>query len=159
MAIGAARILHVKVPVSDVRSSVPWYRALLDAELAAEFVEDGVVQGAAVRVPGSDFVIALRNREVCASRPVLDGFDVVAIEIDSRESLAALLERCDHLGIVHGSIEERQDGAVLDVRDPDGTVIRFYHRTGDREDFVGYTFSGGAFAGTYGQPRLVNWLS
>lgn len=93
MTLGLTRIRHAKVPVADIRRSVAWYRSVLDLELAAEFAEQGVVRGVQLMDPAGGFGIALREREFCASKPDLAGFDVFAIEA---ESVAALhrLARC-----------------------------------------------------------------
>jgi len=154
VGIGAVRILHVKLPVTDLVASVTWYRRLLDADVFAEFVEDGVLQGAALRVPDGGFSVALRNRAACATQPDLSGLDVVAVQIDTRASLDALIARCDRLGVAHRPLEERPDGNVVDVPDPDGTVLRFYQLAGQRPEFEGVTFTDGVFAGVYDQPRL-----
>lgn len=40
------------------------------------------------------------------------------------------------LGFVHGEVEQRVNGATLDVTHPDGTIVRFYHLE-ERTGFVG----------------------
>ena len=49
MGVGVTKVLHVKLPVSDLATSVRWYAALMDLELSREFVEDGELRGAALR--------------------------------------------------------------------------------------------------------------
>jgi catechol 2,3-dioxygenase-like lactoylglutathione lyase family enzyme len=84
MGIGLTKIKHVKIPVTDVQRSVTWYQSLLDLELYMEFVEQGVVRGASLLDRDGGYEIALRDREVCASRPSLAGFDVFALAASSR---------------------------------------------------------------------------
>ncbi|MCY7395566.1 MAG: VOC family protein [Nocardioides sp.] len=43
------KILHVKLPVTDLQHSVDWYAALMDLHLTHEFIEDGELRGAALR--------------------------------------------------------------------------------------------------------------
>ncbi len=60
------------------------------------------------------------------------------------------------MGTAHGQLEDRPDGTVLDIPDPDGTIIRCYHYTWDHDRFIGVAFGDdGAGAGElYHSPRL-----
>jgi catechol 2,3-dioxygenase-like lactoylglutathione lyase family enzyme len=151
---GLERIGQVKLPVTDLARSVAWYCAVLDLRLWGEIVEDGVLRGAGLMAPDGGFNIALRDRSVCSSRPVLDGFDVLAFQPASRSVLEHLVAKCDRLGIAHSGIQETGAGPRLDVPDPDGTVLRFYYFTGPTDVFTGIEFRGGEVVGTYDQPRL-----
>jgi catechol 2,3-dioxygenase-like lactoylglutathione lyase family enzyme len=151
---GLTRIGQVKLPVTDLARSVAWYRDLLGLRLWVEFVEDGVLRGAGLIDDHGRFAIALRERDACAGRPSLDGFDVVAFQPDAEEVLHELVARCERLGVVHGGIRRTPDGAVLDVPDPDGTVLRFYHYTGALTGFTGVETRDGAYTGRYDVPRL-----
>ena len=151
---GLDRIAQVKLPVTDLARSVAWYRELFDLRLWTEIVEDGVLRGAALLDPLGRFNIALRDRSVCASQPNLDGFDVVAFLPKSRSLLDELVERCERLGVVHNGICATPAGDRLDIPDPDGTVLRFYHFTAPTEGFIGVEFRDGEVVGTYQTPRL-----
>lgn len=146
MSIGMTKVLHVKIPVTDLQRSASWYCRLMDLELSREFIEDGELRGAALYSAEGGFAFALRLRDHCVGRPNLDGFDVVALHMATREHLAALRERCASLDIVCGPIQDRADNeAVVDVADPDGTVLRFYW-VGDRDEpdqFLGVMFESG----------------
>ncbi|MEU0545552.1 VOC family protein [Nocardia sp. NPDC005978] len=121
---GVVRIRHVKIPVGDLARSVAWYRDLLRLTLAAEFRDQGVLRGAQL-MDANGFGIALREREFCASKPDLAGFDVVALEVGAVEDLHELVRRADELGAEHTGVTDRGEyGAFLDLIDPDGTVIR-----------------------------------
>ena len=98
--------------------------------------------------------MALRDRRFCASKPDLSGFDVVAFTPSSRESLDELAARCDARGFAHSEIADFGDGWVLDVPDPDGTVLRFYHFTGRTDVFTGYSFAAGRPIERYVEPLL-----
>jgi catechol 2,3-dioxygenase-like lactoylglutathione lyase family enzyme len=151
---GLDRIAQVKLPVTDLARSVAWYRELFDLRLWTEIVEDGVLRGAALLDPLGRFNIALRDRSVCASQPNLDGFDVVAFLPKSRSLLDELVERCERLGVAHNGICATPAGDRLDIPDPDGTVLRFYHFTAPTEGFIGVEFRDGEVVGTYQTPRL-----
>ena len=147
MAIGMTRVLHVKLPVSDLAHSVQWYVALLDLELTREFVEDGELRGAALKSREGGFAFALRLREHCAGQPRLDGFDVAALHMESRDDLVRLRERCSALGVACTPIQDRGEySAIVDVTDPDGTVLRFYWLVESQEpdSFVAVIFNGDA---------------
>jgi catechol 2,3-dioxygenase-like lactoylglutathione lyase family enzyme len=150
VTFGLTRIRHAKVPVTDLRRSVAWYQSVLDLELAAEFAEQGVVRGVQLMDPGGRFGIALRDREFCASRPDLAGFDVFAIEAESVAALRRLAERCESLGVAHRGVQDRGEyGAALDIPDPDGTVLRFLANNPINEGhFLGVDID------AYGQPSV-----
>ncbi len=131
-----------------------WYRRLLGLRLWTEIVEDGVVRGAGLIDPQGRFGIALRDRSVCASTPDLRGFDVVAFRPESRAELEQLAARCTGLGIAHDGIRVTPGGELLDVPDPDGTVVRFYHFTAPTDGFTGVEFRNGAFVGTHRRSTL-----
>jgi catechol 2,3-dioxygenase-like lactoylglutathione lyase family enzyme len=151
---GLNGIAQVKLPVTDLAVSVAWYRRLLDLRLWVEIVEDDVLRGAGLIDPRGRFNISLRDRSVCASQPDLNGFDVVAFLPASRSVLDQLVARCDRLGIGHGGVVDTPGGQLLDVPDPDGTVLRFYHFTAPTDGFTGVQFRDGRHVGTYHTPRL-----
>jgi catechol 2,3-dioxygenase-like lactoylglutathione lyase family enzyme len=151
---GLDRIAQVKLPVTDLARSVDWYRRLLGLRLWVEIVEDGVLRGAGLIDPQQRFNIALRDRSVCASQPDLDGFDVVAFLPSSRTVLEDLAERCDRLGVTRSEIQDGPEGSRLDVPDPDGTVLRFYHFTASTEGFTGVEYRDGELVRWYETPRL-----
>lgn len=157
MGIGMTKVQHVKVPVTDLRRSVAWYGELLDLLPFREFVEQGVLRGAALRSPEAAVVFALRERQFCASQPDLAGFDLVALHMASREALAELAAKCDQLGIEHGPVQDRgPNEAVVDVPDPDGTVLRFFWERENEETlrFVGLSFDADGPPTFYDTPRL-----
>lgn len=156
MGLGLKRIRHVKLPVTDVRGSAAWYRSLLGLELAAEFVEQDDIRGVQLVDPDGGFGIALRDRRYCASEPDLAGFDAFAVEAESLAALRELAARCDELGIEHGGVHDRgRYGANLDIRDPDGIVLRFLAgNVIEPGTFHGFEFGPGGDVTTYAAPRL-----
>ncbi|MFW0795937.1 VOC family protein [Gordonia sp. CPCC 205515] len=147
-------IAQVKLPVTDLARSVAWYRDVLDLRFWTEFVEEGEVRGAGLIDRDARFNVALRCRDHCANHPDLTGFDVVAFTPRSRAALDLLTQRCDRLGVAHGPIVEGPEGARLDIPDPDGTVLRFYHFTAPTSGFTGIVLNDGRLVETYERSRL-----
>jgi catechol 2,3-dioxygenase-like lactoylglutathione lyase family enzyme len=157
MAIGITKVLHVKIPVTDLQRSVTWYATVMDLELTNEFIEQGELRGAALRSPEGGFAFALRLREHCSSAPVLDGFDIAALHMASREELVQLRNRCLERGVACSEVQDRgPDQAVVDVPDPDGTVLRFYWvaESGEPSSFTGLSFTGDGPPTVTTEPRL-----
>lgn len=148
------RIAQVKLPVTDLATSVAWYTAVLDLRLWVEIVEDDEVRGVGLIDREERFNVSLRLREHCAARPVLSGFDVVAFTPSSREAMDALAERCDRLGVARSAIADGVEGSRLDIPDPDDTVLRFYHFTAPTDGFTGIVMGHDGPAATYDVPRL-----
>ena len=156
MKLPIVGVRQIKLPVSDLARSARWYSALFGLELAAEFYEDSAVRGVVLADHAAGFVIGLRQREYCASTPVLDGFDVCAFMVDAPEQMETVAARCVELGIAHEDIQDRGEfGIAMDVPDPDGTVLRFVAgpHTGPAGTFFGLEFGAGAPT-RYDQPRL-----
>lgn len=157
MGIGMTRVQHVKIPVSDLGRSAVWYAKLLDLVPFREFVEHGALRGTALRSPEAGVVFALRERQFCASQPSLTGFDLIALRMASRAALAELAAKCDRLSIEHSPVQDRgPHEAVVDVADPDGTVLRFFweRETEQALRFTGLCFDTVGPPGFYDVPRL-----
>ncbi len=119
-------IHHIKLPVSDVPRSRAWYHRVLGFETVIEFVEDGVVEGVALRRDDCQPQVALRRDPVRARS--LSGFDAVALLVSSRDEVEQWSTRLDDLGEPHGGlVQGHEGGAVLvGLHDPDGIEIRLY---------------------------------
>ena len=156
MKLPIVGVRQVKLPVSGLARSARWYSDLFGLELAAEFYENSAVRGVVLADHAAGFVIGLRQREYCASTPVLDGFDVCAFMVSTPEQMVTVAARCVELGIAHGDIHDRGEfGIAMDVADPDGTVLRFVAgpHTGPSGTFAGLEFGAGPPT-HYDQPRL-----
>ena len=91
-----------------------------------EFVEEGVLRGVGMAVPGSAGGIALRHDPERAK--AMSGFDAVALLVPTREDVHAWKARLDEAGEPHGGIVTgHRGGAVLvGLHDPDGIELRLY---------------------------------
>lgn len=157
MGLGIARIQQVKVPVSDLRRSVQWYRSVLELDLMREFVENGELRGVTLVDRAAGYLIGLRHRDAIPGRPSsFAGFDLFSLGVASLADLMALAARCEQLGVHHGGLHDRgPDGTQLDVPDPDGTVIRFLSPFAeDGPAFAGVEFHDDGAVSFYETPRL-----
>ena len=153
MGIGLDRIKHVKLPVSDLARSASWYRELFDLDLVAEYVADGELHGVSLVDRDAGIEISLRQREFCAGRPDLAGFDVFALGAPTEQLLDEVVERCDRLGIAHTEVWRFPGyGAGMDIPDPDGIPVRIVWPDSagpwGRFEFIGVE------SGADGEPRL-----
>jgi hypothetical protein len=91
----------------------------------AEFVEDGVLMGMALRHPNGGPCLALRlDPEHSAG---LADFDFFAIGVPGRPDLQALADRLTALGETHAGVHFAAVGWILPMlHDPDGHEVRFY---------------------------------
>ena len=156
MKLPIVGVRQIKLPVSDLAISARWYADLFDLELSNEFFEAGAIRGVVLADHEAGFVIGLREREYCASSPVLKGFDVCAFMLRTAEEMSTVRDRCAELGIEHGDVHDRGDfGIAMDIADPDGTVLRFVAgaHTGPPGAFAGIEFGSGPPI-IYDQPRL-----
>ena len=156
MKLPIVGVRQIKLPVSNLAISARWYADLFDLELANEFFEDAAVRGVVLADHKAGFVIGLREREYCASRPVLNGFDVCAFMLRTAEGMSTVIDRCAKLGIEHGDVHDRGEfGIAMDIADPDGTVLRFVAgaHTGPPGAFAGLELGSGPPT-LYSQPRL-----
>lgn len=154
MVLESAGFAHVKLPVADVERSAQWYAHVLGMQLCMEFVEQGALRGVTLVDPVSGLKIALRDRSACPGQPTLTGFDVVAIELTSALAVHALAEWCADNAVEILGILDIPGGAVMDIADPDGTVIRIHHVAG-RPAFLGTESDADGQTRTYLTPRLT----
>jgi len=121
-----APIHHVKIPVSDVRTSTQWYCRVLGLEVAITFTEDDELRGVALKAPDGTTQIALRHDPERAA--ALSGFDLVALGVPTRDGIQAWADQLAAIDQKHGGIRTgHRGGAVLvGLHDPDGIELRLY---------------------------------
>ena len=128
--MGTAAIIgihHVKFPVSDLQRSREWYEQVLGLQVLVDFPDaDGVVRGLAGLLPDVQPPLAIALRENSSAAVGSKGFDPVSFAIADREAADAWAQHLDALGIEHTPVRQGSLGWVLDMTDPDGTVIRLY---------------------------------
>lgn len=120
-----AGVHHVKLPVSDLRRSLDWYRSRLGYEVEIEFVEGGALMGYALRHPSGGPMLALRLDPARAAAAA--GFDYFAIGVPDRTAIEELAGRLTAMGEPHAGVHFATIGWILpELHDPDGHEVRFY---------------------------------
>ncbi len=79
-----------------------------------------------------------------------------ALRSAAKELLTTIAERCDRLGIQRTQVRGYPGyGAVLDIPDPDGTLVRIiWHDPQGPSGFLGVAFDADRRSQQYSQPRL-----
>lgn len=116
----------IKLPVSDLRASVRWYRRVFGAEPVLEFpdIEDGVVRGVAMEMPGDGGGIALREAPGHAAG--VRGFNLAVWSVRGEADIDEWAEHLDGLGVPHSPKIEATQGWMLIFADPDGIEHHLY---------------------------------
>jgi catechol 2,3-dioxygenase-like lactoylglutathione lyase family enzyme len=120
-----AGIHHLKLPVSDLATSLEWYRSRLGYAVQVEFVEQGTLMGVVLSHPGGGPDLGLRLDPGRARAAA--GFDYFSIGVPDKPAMDRLAGRLDALGQPHAGVHEASFGWILpEVLDPDGHTLRFY---------------------------------
>lgn len=118
---------HVALTVSDLGTSVPWYRELIGADPVLD--EDaGAFHHTVFLIGGT--LLGLHQFD---DRPVdaafsefRAGLDHLAFGCATRGELEVWARRLDELGIAHGGIVDAPYGSGLSFRDPDNIALEFF---------------------------------
>jgi catechol-2,3-dioxygenase len=122
-------LTHVALTVRDLKVSVPWYEALLDAQpLIDEDTEPDFHH--TVYMLGSGTLLGLHQHRKPAPRERFSefrvGLDHVSFGVADRAELEKWASRLDELDIDHGEIKDAPYGSGLSFRDPDGIALEFF---------------------------------
>ncbi len=124
---------HVAVTVSDLPTSVAWYRRLLDADPVLD-EDTGPFHHVVFALDGA-MLLGLHHHAAAAGdtgsaarrfdeRQM--GLDHVAFACADRDELAKWAGRLDELGVAHGGIVDAPYGSGLSFRDPDNIALEFF---------------------------------
>jgi catechol-2,3-dioxygenase len=122
-------LTHLALTVRDLKVSVPWYEALLDAQpLIDEDTEPDFHH--TVYMLGSGTLLGLHQHRKPAPRERFSefrvGLDHVSFGVADRAELEKWASRLDELDIDHGEIKDAPYGSGLSFRDPDGIALEFF---------------------------------
>ena len=116
---------HIKLPVTDLDTSLSWYQRVFDAEHLSQFDHydsAGARYAVILQLPGVDILIELRWAPDAATATA--GYDPVSLVAGGADDLQAWIDHLDALGIEHSPMITALAGQLLIFRDPDQTFLR-----------------------------------
>jgi glyoxylase I family protein len=118
---------HVAVTVSDLRVSVPWYKALLGSDPVLD--EDTGSFHHTVFALG-DMLFGLHQHPIASPGGPFDerttGLDHIAFGVTDRAELESWADRLDEMGVAHSDIVDAHYGSGLAFRDPDNIALELF---------------------------------
>ena len=122
-------VTHVAITVSDLPTSVAWYRRLFDADPVLD--EDTGPFRHVVFAIADGMLFGLHSfpREASGDGGFDEhrlGLDHVAFRCADRDDLQRWASRLDDLQIEHGAIVDAHYGSGLSLRDPDHIALEFF---------------------------------
>ena len=122
-------LTHVALTVSDLPTSVAWYRRLLDADPVLD--EDTGPFHHVVFPRGNGALLGLHGFPAGTTPaggfdPRRPGLDHVAFACADRAELESWSKHLDDLGIAHSGIVDAHYGSGLAFRDPDNIALEFF---------------------------------
>jgi glyoxylase I family protein len=118
---------HVAVTVSDLRVSVPWYKALLGSDPVLD--EDTGPFHHTVFALG-DMLFGLHQHPSPGAVGRFDernvGLDHIAFGVPDRAELESWADRLDEMGVAHSDIVDAHYGSGLSFRDPDNVALELF---------------------------------
>lgn len=122
-------IHHLTFPVSDLEASLSWYMTVLGAVRLPRLDHhdtEGELQAIIAEVPGLGAPIQLRLTPALAASTV--GYNPVTFAVADRADLDWWAAHLDGCGVAHSAIAPSRIGESMELRSPDGLVLRFYTR-------------------------------
>jgi catechol 2,3-dioxygenase-like lactoylglutathione lyase family enzyme len=125
-----SRVSHISFSVRDAEASSRWWAELLELAEIDRAAGDGW-RGILLMHPPSRTIIEFQQHDGNRGEsfdPVRTGFDHMGFKVDNRAALDEWLERFEQLGVKHSPIAERDYGAVLTFKDPDGIQFEMFFK-------------------------------
>ena len=125
-----SRVSHISFSVRDADASARWWAALLGLTEIDRVAGDGW-QGILLLHAPSRTIIEFQQHDGNQGEtfdPRRTGFDHMAFKVDTRADLDEWLARFEQLAVSHSPIAEREYGAVLTFKDPDGIQFEMFFK-------------------------------
>jgi glyoxylase I family protein len=129
-------IHHFSITVTDIEASLTWYQRLLGADrVPMKFPHFGCEDtgyGELLVEPRSGVIVGLHTNSSNDGRPFDEartGLDHIALNVATRDDLAAWVAWLEELGIDHSGIREGQvpfEFATVVFRDPDNIQLELF---------------------------------
>jgi catechol 2,3-dioxygenase-like lactoylglutathione lyase family enzyme len=122
-------LTHVAITVQDLSVSVPWYKALFDAEPVLDEDTDPDMHHT-VFLLGNGTLFGVHQHKTPAPKEQFSefrvGLDHIAFGVENRAELEKFASRLDELGVARGRIKDAAYGSGVSFRDPDGSALEVF---------------------------------
>jgi glyoxylase I family protein len=125
-----SRVSHISFSVRDAEASARWWAALLEL-IEIDRVDGDGWRGILLLHPPSRTIIEFQQHYANQGEtfdPRRTGFDHMGFKVDARADLDEWLARFERLGVAYSPIAEREYGAVLTFKDPDGIQFEMFFK-------------------------------
>jgi glyoxylase I family protein len=125
-----SRVSHTSFSVRDAEASARWWAEVLDLVEIDRAAGDGW-DAILLMHRQTRTIIEFQQHDGNQGEvfdPRRTGFDHMGFKVDSRADLDEWLARFEQLGVRHSPIAEREYGAVLTFKDPDGIQFEMFFK-------------------------------
>jgi glyoxylase I family protein len=125
-----SRVSHISFSARDAEASAQWWATLLDLTEIDRAAGDGWCAILLLHPPSRTIIEFQQHDENQgeAFDPRRTGFDHMGFKVDDRAELDEWLARFEQLGVTHSPIADREYGAVLTFKDPDGIQFEMFFK-------------------------------
>jgi glyoxylase I family protein len=124
------KVSHTSFSVADAEASAAWARRVLGLQ-ELDRVHGGGWRGIVLVHPPSGAVLEYQQHDRHQGErfdPARTGLDHLGFLVRDRAALDEWQEHFRALGVDHTPVADREYGAVLTFRDPDGIQLEMFHR-------------------------------
>ncbi len=124
-------VSHISFSVSDAEASAKWWATLLDLT-EIDRVSGDSWRGIVMLHPPTRTVLEVQQHHGNTGDvfdPRRPGLDHVGFKVDTYGALEEWLARFARLGVTHSPIAERDYGAVVTFKDPDGIQFEIFYKS------------------------------
>jgi glyoxylase I family protein len=125
-----SKVSHISFSVRDAEASAGWWTNLLGLTEVDRVAGDGW-RAILLMHPPSRTIVEFQQHDANQGEvfdPRRTGFDHMGFKVDTRADLDEWLTRFEELGVTHSPIAEREYGAVLTFKDPDGIQFEMFFK-------------------------------
>jgi glyoxylase I family protein len=125
-----SRVSHISFSARDAEASAQWWATLLDLT-EIDRVAGAGWRGILLMHAPTRTIIEFQQHDGNRGEPFdprRTGFDHMGFKVDQRADLVEWLERFEQLGVTHSPIADRDYGAVLSFKDPDGIQFEMFYK-------------------------------
>jgi catechol 2,3-dioxygenase-like lactoylglutathione lyase family enzyme len=125
-----SKVSHTSFSVRDAEASAQWWTALLELTEIDRVAGDGWHAILLIHRSTRTIIEFQQHDENRGEQfdPRRTGFDHMGFKVDNRAELDDWLARFEQLGVNHSPINEREYGAVLTFKDPDGIQFEMFFK-------------------------------